>query len=54
MQVEVVYLCWNCGSKFIKIEEVDIKLHLPYVERWNVCPDCLDKSKEKKRIQPIT
>ncbi|MFC1953423.1 hypothetical protein ACFLWR_04760 [Chloroflexota bacterium] len=52
MKMEVVYLCWNCGSQMIKIEEVTTKLPLPYLEQWNVCPECLaDSAKNNSREQ---
>jgi len=48
MKIEVVYLCWNCGSQMIKIEEIATKLPIPYLEKWNVCPECLANSVKKK------
>ncbi len=47
-EIAVTYLCWSCGSIVTKNEEVDSRLPLPAIERWNICPDCIG-NKENNR-----
>lgn len=46
-KVPITNLCWGCGSATITYKEAEEGV--PSLERWNLCPECAKKAKEKRK-----
>ena len=46
--VTVYYCCWSCGSVKVAEEDLYLRLPAPYVEQWNLCPECIGKEEQEE------
>lgn len=42
----VRYLCWGCEAEKVVEEEIEENVDFQEIDRWNLCPSCIEKGKE--------